>query len=143
MNISIGGLAGRTGAKVQTIRYYEQIALMPEPQRTHGGQRRYEAGAVKRLAFIRHARLLGFSLDQIRNLLDLADHPGRDCTSADSIAREHLGAVKAKIAALNSLKKELTRMVKTCSGTDAAHCLVIETLANHDLCSSANHGVVT
>jgi Cu(I)-responsive transcriptional regulator len=142
MMISIGTLARRAGAKVQTIRYYEQIGLMAEPVRTYGGQRRYEEEAVKRLSFIRHARALGFSLDQIRNLLDLADDPQRDCTAADSIAREHLLAVKAKIAALNSLKRELTRMVDCCDGTDTAHCRVIETLANHDLCASDTHGAV-
>ncbi len=139
MTLSIGMLARRAGAKVQTIRYYEQIGLMSEPVRTYGGQRRYEEEAVKRLSFIRHARALGFSLDQIRNLLELADDPKRDCTAADSIAREHLAAVKAKIAALNSLKRELIRMVDCCDGTDTAHCRVIETLANHDLCASPNH----
>ena len=143
MNISIGTLATRTGSKVQTIRYYEQLGLMPEPDRTYGGQRRYEQAAIKRLSFIRHARALGFSLDQIRNLLDLADDPARDCASADSIAREHLAAVKAKIAALNSLKRELTRMVECCDGTVTAHCRVIETLANHNLCASTRHETVT
>lgn len=142
MDIPIGVLARRTGAKVQTIRYYEQLGLMPEPARTFGGQRRYEAPAIKRLAFIRHARALGFSLDQIRTLLGLADNPASDCTAADSIAREHLLAVKAKIAALNSLKRELARMVDCCDGTDAASCRVIETLANHDLCSCATHEAV-
>jgi DNA-binding transcriptional MerR regulator len=142
MTIPIGVLAARTGAKVQTIRYYEQLGLMPEPPRTYGGQRRYEQDSVKRLTFIRHARALGFSLDQIRALLELSDNPQSDCTAADSIASEHLIAVKAKISALNSLKRELTRMVEHCDGTDAAHCRVIETLANHDLCSSTRHGAV-
>jgi len=142
MTISIGVLAQRAGAKIQTIRYYEQIGLLPEPPRTYGGQRRYEQDSVKRLSFIRHARALGFSLDQIRALLELSDNPQSDCTGADSIAREHLIAVKAKINALNSLKRELIRMVEHCDGTDAAHCRVIETLANHDLCSSNRHGAI-
>ncbi len=142
MNISIGTLAKRAGAKVQTIRYYEQLGLMPVADRTTGGQRRYDEEAVKRLSFIRHARALGFSLEQIRTLLDLSDHPLADCTAADSIARAHLEAVKTKIAALNSLKRELTRMVECCDGTITAHCRVIETLANHDLCTSSAHGTV-
>ncbi|PHS25967.1 MAG: MerR family transcriptional regulator [Robiginitomaculum sp.] len=140
MDIPIGVLARRTGAKVQTIRYYEQIGLMDEPVRTYGGQRRYDEDAVKRLSFIRHARALGFSLEQISNLLALADNPQSDCSSADSIARAHLQTVKAKIAALNSLKRELARMVDHCDGTKTANCRVIETLANHDLCASQTHG---
>jgi len=139
MPISIGVLAARTGARVQTIRYYEQIGLMPEPDRTQGGQRRYDAAHVKRLAFIRHARALGFSLQQIRTLLELADDPQRDCTGADSIAREHLRDVKARIKALHSLKKELTRMVETCDGASVSQCRVIETLADHSLCATPRH----
>ena len=142
MSISIGTLAKRTGAKVQTIRYYEQLGLMPVADRTYGGQRRYGEEAVKRLSFIRHARALGFSLDHIRNLLALADNPQSDCSSADSIARAHLHTVKAKIAALNSLKRELTRMIDHCDGTKTANCRVIETLANHGLCASDNHELV-
>ncbi len=137
--LSIGALAARTGAKVQTIRYYEQAGLMPAPDRTNGGQRRYDESHVKRLAFIRHARALGFSLQQIGALLDLADHPDQDCTHADSIAREHLRDVKARISALQSLKKELTRMVDNCDGASVSQCRVIETLANHSLCAAPRH----
>ncbi len=139
MALSIGELARRTGAKVQTIRYYEQAGLMPEPERTRGGQRRYGDSHARRLAFIRHARALGFSLQQIRALLDLADHPEQDCTGADSIAREHLREVKARIAALQSLKRELTRMVEQCDGTSVSQCRVIETLADHTLCAAPRH----
>jgi DNA-binding transcriptional MerR regulator len=75
--LSIGILAKRTGTKVQTIRYYEQIGLMPKPGRSDGGQRRYGNDELDRLAFIRHSRELGFSLEAIRELLDLSDRPER------------------------------------------------------------------
>ncbi len=77
--LAIGTLAKRTGTKVQTIRYYEQIGLLPEPGRTEGGQRRYGDEDLDRLAFIRHARQLGFTLEAIRELLDLSDNPSRSC----------------------------------------------------------------
>ena len=89
--ISIGQLASRTGCKVQTIRYYEQIGLMPESLRTEGNQRRYGPDHVARLAFVRHSRELGFSLEAIRELLSLADAPERPCAGADAIARRQLG----------------------------------------------------
>ena len=74
---AIGTLAERTGTKVQTNRYYEQIRLLPQPERTDGGQRRYRDKDLDRLAFIRHARQLGFTLEAIRELLDLSDNPDR------------------------------------------------------------------
>lgn len=83
--LSIGTLAKRTGTKVQTIRYYEQIGLMPEPERTEGGQRRYGTQSHDRLAFIRHARQLGFSLEAIRELLDLSDSPEQSCAQIDAV----------------------------------------------------------
>mgnify|MGYP003138071549 CR=1 FL=1 len=79
--LTIGTLSKKTGTKVQTIRYYEQIGLMPEPGRTEGGQRRYDNAQLDRLSFIRHSRQLGFSLDAIRELLDLSDHATRPMRS--------------------------------------------------------------
>ena len=76
--MGIGALARRTGTKVQTIRYYEEIGLMPRPERTAGGQRRYTKADLDRLAFIRHAREMGFSLEMIRELLALADEPAQE-----------------------------------------------------------------
>ena len=88
--LTIGTLARKTGTKVQTIRYYEQIGIMHVPGRTSGGQRRYYDHDLDRLAFIRHGRQLGFSLNAIRELLALADNPKQSCASADSIARKQL-----------------------------------------------------
>jgi DNA-binding transcriptional MerR regulator len=132
--LTIGGLAKRTGAKVQTIRYYETIGLLPEPGRTAGGQRRYGPLELDRLSFIRHARQLGFTLDAIRELLDLSDHPERPCEEADAIARRQLREVTQRIARLKALKQELERMVKECAGQKAATCRVLEVLRDHAEC---------
>lgn len=136
--LTIGALANRTGTKVQTIRYYEEIALMPEPGRTAGGQRRYDDAALDRLSFIRHARQLGFTLEAIRELLDLSDHPSRPCDEADAIARRQLKQVEQRMARLKALRTELKRMVRECSGGRAADCRVLEVLRDHSECIT-NH----
>ena len=138
--LSIGDLSSQTGCKVQTIRYYEQIGLLPEPSRSSGNQRRYRQSHADRLAFIRHARELGFPLDSIRELLSLADHPGRSCEAADAIAKAQLRQVEHRIARLLSLKAELERMVEECRGGRVADCRVIDVLADHGKCLTANHG---
>ena len=132
--LTIGNLAKRTGTKVQTIRYYEQIGLMPEPGRTEGGQRRYREAELDRLSFVRHARQLGFSLEAIRELLDLSDHPGTSCAEADAIARRQLRQVEQRLARLEALRSELTRMVHECSGGQTADCRVLEVLRDHAEC---------
>ena len=102
--LAIGTLAKRTGTKVQTIRYYEQIGLMPEPGRTEGGQRRYGDAELDRLSFIRHSRQLGFSLEAIRELLDLSDTPDRSCADVDAIAQKQLRQVGARLVRLEALR---------------------------------------
>ena len=131
---TIGTLARRTGTKVQTVRYYEQIGLMPEPGRTKGGQRRYGEAELDRLAFIRHARQLGFPLDAIRELLALGDDPGRPCAEVDRIAQRQLGEVGRRIARLEALRRELGRMLDECGGGRAAECRVLEVLRDHSEC---------
>ncbi len=132
--LTIGSLGKRTGTKVQTIRYYEQIGLMPEPGRTEGGQRRYGDAEVDRLSFIRHARQLGFSLEAIRELLDLSDNPDRSCGEADSIARRQLKQVELRMDRLKALRTELKRMIQECSGGKTADCKVLEVLRDHSEC---------
>ena len=132
--LTIGTLARRTGTKVQTIRYYEQIGLMPEPGRTAGGQRRYGEAELDRLAFVRHARQLGFTLEAIRELLDLSDHPEKSCDEADQIARRQLWQVELRMARLEALRTELERMVHECSGGNTADCRVLEVLRDHSEC---------
>lgn len=138
-SVSIGELAKRTGCKVQTIRYYEQIGLMPEPNRTLGHQRIYGEQQVCRLAFIRHSRELGFPLEAIRELLQLGDDPNRSCEQADRIARAQLREVEIRMTRLAMLKTELERMLLECKHGRVADCRVIEVLADHGKCVSQNH----
>ena len=136
---TIGDLAQQTGCKVQTIRYYEEIRLMPEPARTAGNQRRYSQEHVDRLAFIRHSRELGFPLDAIRELLSLADRPEQHCETADSIARAQLKNVEHRIGRLQALKTELERMLEQCAGGKVRDCRVIELLSDHAQCLAEQH----
>ncbi|MFC6673418.1 MerR family transcriptional regulator [Marinobacterium aestuariivivens] len=132
--ISIGQLARHTGVKVPTVRYYEKIGLLPEPARSEGNQRLYPPSMVERLAFIHHARALGFSLDGIRDLLSLADHPDQPCDAADEIARAQLVAVERRIRQLQSLQQELQRMLRQCHSGRISECRVIEVLSDHSQC---------
>lgn len=139
--LTIGAMSRKTGTKVQTIRYYEQIGLLCEPGRTEGGQRRYGTADLDRLAFIRHARQLGFSLDAIRELLDLSDKPQHSCADADSIARRQLKQVEQRLLRLQALKKELKRMIAECSGNQVADCRVLEVLRDHSECLTAHDDI--
>jgi DNA-binding transcriptional MerR regulator len=136
--IAIGELSRRTGVKVPTIRFYEQSGLLPEPPRTESGRRLYSVDDERRLAFIRHARDLGFEMDALRALLDLSDHPDMSCEEADVIARAHLAAVETKIRQLTALKAELKRMVAGCAHGQVSTCRVIEALADHGQCASGH-----
>lgn len=140
-DMTIGPLARRTGCKVQTIRYYEEIGLMPPAPRTAGNHRVYSSRHVERLSFVRHGRELGFSLDRIRELLALGDDPGRSCEEVDHIARTHLDDVERKIARLRSLRAELKRMISACGGGRVGDCRIIEVLADHShaKCLADNH----
>lgn len=131
-SLSIGRLAAEAGAKVQTVRYYEEIGLMPKPLRTTGNQRRYGPAHRARLGFIRHGRELGFSLDQIRSMLALSDEPDRPCDEIDEVARAHLADVEARIERLEALRTELRRMIRQCSGGRVADCRIIQVVADHD-----------
>lgn len=138
-SMTIGALAERTGVKVPTIRYYEEIGLLPRPPRTEGGRRAYGGEDMRRLAFIRHARELGFEIEAIRTLLRLQDEPGQSCAAADALARDHLAAVERRIASLTALRAELARMVEGCSHGRVGECRVIEILADHGECRH-HHG---
>jgi len=132
--LTIGKLGEAAGVKVPTIRYYEQIGLLPEPERSAGNQRLYDPKMLDRLAFIRHARALGFPLEAIRDLLSLSDRPDQPCAEADAIAKEQLGAVQARIAQLTALQSELERMITRCAQGTIADCRVIEALSDHSSC---------
>ncbi|PLL12927.1 MerR family transcriptional regulator [Tabrizicola sp. TH137] len=137
--LSIGKLGQAAGVKVPTIRYYEQIGLLRPATRSEGNQRLYAQSTLSRLAFIRHARDLGFPLEAIRDLLALQDDPNQPCLAADAIARAQLQAVNRRIAQLEALRCELERMVQHCAHGKVADCRVIEVLGNHDLCLHPDH----
>lgn len=134
--LNIGQVADATGVTAKMVRHYEAIGLIPAPPRTAANYRSYGEAHRTRLAFVRHSRELGFTIDEIRSLLDLSDNPGRECSEADRIATSHLVQVEAKIAQLEKLRDELGRIVGRCRGGVAADCRVIEALGDHRLCDS-------
>ena len=127
--MAIGQLARATGTKAETIRYYERIGLLPPPARTASNYRSYGAADLARLSFIRRARALGFSIDQVSALLELADCRDRSCEAVDALAREHLTAIKAKIADLTALRRELCDLIGQCRNGPIAECRILDALA--------------
>ena len=127
--MNIGELARVAETKAETIRYYERIGLLPKPARTAGNYRDYSVTHVSRLTFMRRARDLGFSIEQIRALLDLADQKEQSCKAVDTIAREHLADVKRKIADLSALRRELDSIIGQCRNGTIAECRILEALA--------------
>ncbi|PPD43676.1 MAG: MerR family transcriptional regulator [Methylocystis sp.] len=128
MQLTIGRLAAAAGVNLETVRYYERIGLMPPPARTASGHRAYEAVHIRRLAFIRRARELGFSIEQIRTLLALADPTRATCAEVREIAQAHLDEVRAKLADLTRLERILGATVARCSGDLAPSCPVLDML---------------
>jgi DNA-binding transcriptional MerR regulator len=141
-DLSIGELSRRVAVKVPTIRYYEQIGLLPVPPRTEGRQRRYGAQDVSRLRFIRHARELGFEVDAIRELMSLSATPERPCEPADQIVLRHLESVERRIAQLKLLRSELRHMLDDCRHGQVGDCRIIQVLADHEQCRH-EHGRVS
>ena len=133
------GQAERSNVKVPTIRYYEQIGLLPQPPRTEGNRRLYGDEDLRRLAFIRHARELGFEIEAIRTLLTLQDDPRQPCATADTIAQARLAEVVQRIRSLTALKTELEHMIEGCRHGKVCECRVIEVLADHSQCEHPSH----
>jgi len=129
LRLGIGEVARRAECKVETVRYYEQIGILPPPERSAGGQRRYDVDHLKRLRFVRRARGLGFTLDEVRNLLQVADDPDPTCAEVAQIARVHLGDIRAKIAHLRRLEAVLDELVAACADGARPDCPIIETLS--------------
>lgn len=139
-NVPIGALSRRTGVNIETIRYYERIRMLPAPPRTASGRRVYGDEDVRMLRFIRRARELGFSLDEIRALLRLRT-PGRaPCGKVRSIAMHHLEDIRAKISDLAKLERLLTRTVARCRGDEAPDCPVLEILDAESPPGRLDHG---
>jgi Cu(I)-responsive transcriptional regulator len=126
--LSIGQLARQTAVAVETVRYYEKIGLLAEPSRTAGNYRSYGSDALQRLSFIRRARDLGFSLEQIRTLLNLADDRQRSCGEVDAIAQAQLETIKSKIADLQTLQQHLDSLIRQCKKGTVADCRILDSL---------------
>jgi Cu(I)-responsive transcriptional regulator len=126
--LTIGELGRATDTKVETIRYYERIGLLPRPLRTAGNYRAYGNAELRQLSFIRRGRDLGFSLDQVRALLLLSGDRQRDCATVDALARDHLAQVERKIMDLTALRRELATLINSCEGRAVADCRIIEAM---------------
>lgn len=126
---TIGGAARATGLHIETIRYYERVGLVPEPERTAGGYRVYNPDHIKRLSFIRRARALGFSIDEIRSLGDLMHDAGPTCADVHTLASRHLSDIRGKITDLQRIEATLEAMVGQCNRDDKSECAVIDALS--------------
>ncbi|MGM9428411.1 MerR family transcriptional regulator [Hydrogenophaga sp. MI9] len=131
--LSIGFVARQTGCTAPTIRYYEEIGLLPPSGRTETGQRQFDDRTVRRLAFIRRCRDFGFSIEQVRELVGLVDEPDRPCTEVRDIAATHLVEVQRKLDELKALEASLNAFVCSCEsacvGGPAVDCTILEDLA--------------
>ena len=130
--LTIGRLSARTGVHVETIRYYERIGLLPAPPRTEGRHRAYDRDHAQRLIFIRRARELGFSIEEIRALLRLVDRGGLACAEAKGITLRHLGDIRGKIADLKRLERVLVRMAQACEANRLPECPILEALSRSE-----------
>ncbi len=129
----IGALAELTGTNAPTIRYYEEIGLLKAAMRQGGGQRTYGEADVRRVTFIRRCRELGFSVEQVRSLVGLLEDRERSCMHARDLAKEHLTAVRAKLAELKALERRVSAFIgscdRTCDGGSAADCRIVADLS--------------
>lgn len=123
-------LARATSCNLETIRYYENIGVMPDPPRTAAGYRIYDDGHVRRLRFILRARALGFSIEEIRALLQLLDSGNQTCAEVKARTEQHLADVRAKIADLQRIERVLATTAASCAGDDAPDCPIIEALGS-------------
>lgn len=133
---SIGEVSKKVGIKVPTLRYYEQVGLIPEPERSLGKQRRYSGTDVERLLFIKHARQLGFSLANITGLIELNENTTGHCDQIHELAESQLVKVQTRLKLLKGLEKELKRIVLGCSSGQVEACYVIRSLSHHEWCES-------
>ncbi|ROO31150.1 MerR family DNA-binding protein [Salinisphaera japonica] len=130
MSLSIGQAATHTGCPASTIRYYEEIGLVPAATRGDNGYRYYDAAAVSRLAFAHRARVLGFSLEAVASLLRLADHPSAPCNDVDALVADKIAEVRARQADLARLETSLVRLEDCCHGDHAiADCGILAALS--------------
>ena len=135
--LTIGALAAQTDCNVATIRYYEEIGLLPKASRGPGGHRLYRDSDLRRLTFIRRCRDFQFPIEQVRQLVDLIGNPERDCSAAKNLTEDHLVAVRKKLVELRALETSLAEFAENCSskcaGGPASGCVILE-----DLSASSN-----
>lgn len=124
--LTIGRLASEAGVHVETIRYYQRRGLLAEPRRPAGGVRRYGDDAVTRLSFIRRAQEIGFTLEEIRQLIRISETP--DCRSARDIAARKLGVVRTRLNDLERVRKALAALISQCDSGRRRSCPIIEAL---------------
>ncbi len=127
-HLTIGQLARQTGTKAETIRYYEKIGLLQPPLRSDGNYRYFSAQDQRRLSFVRRARELGFSIEQIRELIALGEQREHECSSVDDVVKAHIADIARRIRDLQALQGELQRMIGNCPGGRVADCRVLEAL---------------
>src|SRR5438105_4888581 len=123
-----GTLAVRSGCNIETIRYYERIGILPPPPRSQGGHRLYGQDLIKRLTFVRRSRGLGFTLEEIRQLLRLVDGSNYTCAQVETLAHAHARDIRQKIADLRKLKSVLESMASRCTGDEVPECPIIDAL---------------
>lgn len=126
--MKISDAAASSGCHLETIRYYERVGLLPEPERARNRYRQYTDADVERLRFITRGRDLGFSLEEIRSLLRLAQDPDLSCGEVDQLARQHLGDIRNRVADLQRMASELERTIGACHGGERGTCTILETL---------------
>lgn len=126
--LSIGALSKDTGVNIETIRYYERIGVMPAPERSAGGFRKYREAHLKRLNFIRRGRELGFSLADLRGLLRLVDGHAYTCARVRALTLQHLAETRGKITDLRRLERVIADMAAKCTGRRVPDCPIIDAL---------------
>lgn len=127
--LTIGELAKGAGVGVETLRFYEREGIIEEPPRRDSGYRQYPADAVNRVRFIRHAKELGFSLREIKELMALRIAPGANCTRVRKQAEAKIADIEAKIRSLQRMKQSLQKLVAACGGRGSvSKCPILETL---------------
>ena len=127
--LGIGKASEKSGCNIETIRYYERIGLLPNPGRSAGGHRMYNAEQVQQLIFIKRARELGFSLQEIKALLALSQTEREGCVTAQSITNDHLAAVRKKITDLQELERVLASLSQRCLESEGGQCPVLMSLS--------------
>jgi MerR family transcriptional regulator, mercuric resistance operon regulatory protein len=143
VEFSIGALSRESAVNIETIRYYEKTGAMPKPARSAGGYRMYTADHLKRLTFIRRGRELGFSLDELRELLRLVDGHAYICAEVRALTLDHVAGIRRKIADLRRLERVMATIVAQCSGRKIPDCPVIDALFQPPANGAAGRGAVT